>query len=435
MIGDAVETRALPASGTVAIGRGTTCDVRIDHPSISRDHLALELTPAALRVTDRGGSNGTLLRGIRLPAGSPVEISANEPVQLGDVILVVQEVMPWSAAAGTAPRERAPSGPATGGRTPIVIDPAMKRLYDLGARVARGTIGVLLVGETGAGKEMLAEHIHKSSPRASGPLVRLNCAAFTETLVESELFGHEKGAFTGAARDHKGLLESASGGTAFFDEIGEISLAVQAKLLRVVEEGRLLPVGSTTPRAIDVRYVAATNRDLEAEVEAGRFRRDLYFRLAGAVLEIPPLRERPSEIDVLVRRYADDAAGKIGRAAPRIGEAALAALRAHAWPGNVRELRNVIERAVLLADDQIEVEHLPFDGSAPAPSAASPSPAPAAAGGAVLADELAAVERRRIVDALEQCDGNQTKAAALLGMPRRTFVKRLEQYNIPRPRK
>jgi DNA-binding NtrC family response regulator len=285
--------------------------------------------------------------------------------------------------------------------------------------VARGPIGVLLTGETGAGKEVLAEFLHRRSPRAGGPLVRVNCAALTDSLVESELFGHEKGAFTGAQRERRGLIETADGGTLFLDEIGEIPAAAQAKLLRVVEERQVTRVGSSEPRPVDVRFVAATNRDLEAEVAAGRFRRDLYFRLAGVVLAIPPLRERPLEIELLARTFAAEADA-------RLGDAALAALRAHAWPGNVRELRNVIERAALLAVDQpIDVEHL---GLAAAPAA--PAAAPAA-----LPDELAAIERQRIVDALEQCGGNQTRAAELLGMPRRTLVKRIAKYNVPRPRK
>ena len=317
---------------------------------------------------------------------------------------------------------------------PVVLDPGMRRLHDVAARVARGTISVLLIGETGTGKEVLAELVHRASPRADGPLVRVNCAALTDSLVESELFGHEEGAFTGAQRERRGLLESADGGTAFLDEIGEVPLAIQAKLLRVLEEGKLVRVGASTPHTIDVRFVAATNRDLEAEIAAGRFRRDLYFRLCGAVLAIPPLRERRAEIEPLAWRFAAATARGIGRPPPRLSSDALAALHRHDWPGNVRELGNVVERAVLLCEgDAIEARHLSFGargGAAPmavAPVEAAPS--------ARLADELAALERHRILAALERSGGNQTRAAELLGMPRRTLIKRLQRYGVPRPRR
>jgi two-component system, NtrC family, response regulator AtoC len=316
---------------------------------------------------------------------------------------------------------------------PIVIDPAMVQLYDLARRVARGTISVLLVGETGTGKEVLAEYIHACSPRAAAPLVRLNCAAWPESLIESELFGHEKGAFTGAARERRGLLESADGGTVFLDEISEIAPAMQAKLLRVLEEGQLLRVGGSTPRTLDVRFIAATNRELAAEVEAGLLRRDLYFRIAGAVLAIPPLRDRRGEIGSLALQFAREAARRLDRSPPRITGAAIAALQHHAWQGNVRELRNVIERAVLIADaDTIDTAHLPFAATG------SPAPRCAHAGRSTtsnLAAELAGIERQRILDALEQCSGNQTRAAGLLGMPRRTLIKRLNHYGVRRPRK
>jgi transcriptional regulator with PAS, ATPase and Fis domain len=318
---------------------------------------------------------------------------------------------------------------------PIVIDPAMVRLYDLARRVARGTISVLLVGETGTGKEVLAEYIHACSPRAGAPLVRLNCAAWPESLIESELFGHEKGAFTGAARERRGLLESADGGTVFLDEISEVAPAMQAKLLRVLEEGQLLRVGGSTPRTLDVRFIAATNRDLATEVEAGLLRRDLYFRIAGTVLAIPPLRARRGEIGSLAIRFACDAARRLDRSPPQITDAAIDALQHHDWQGNVRELRNVIERAVLIADADttgtIDTAHLPFA----APSSPVPPRVRASSVTTNLADELAGIERQRILDALEHCSGNQTRAAGLLGMPRRTLIKRLNHYGVRRPRK
>ena len=434
MIGDAVESRPLPLAGEVAIGRGPGNDVAIDHPSMSRRHLVLRLADDAIEVIDQGGANGTTLRGARLPREVAVEIAGNEPFVAGEVTLVVQDLR--ALAAGAAPTPRPTGAVAVDRGEPIVLDPEMRRLHQLAARLARGTLSVLLVGETGTGKEMLAEQLHRRSPRGGGPLVRINCAAFADTLVESELFGHERGAFTGAARERRGLLESADGGTVLLDEVGEVPPVIQAKLLRVLEERAVLRVGGTTPQPIDVRFVAATNRDLEAEVEAGRFRRDLYFRLAGAVLAIPPLRERPDEIAALARAFAAEAAGRLGRAAPRVDDGALAALRGHAWTGNVRELRNVIERAVLLSDDdRLTADHLALGGAARGPARPASAVSASVSADPVLADQLAAVERERILAALAECHGNQTRAAALLGMPRRTLVKRLGQYGVPRPRK
>jgi DNA-binding NtrC family response regulator len=414
----------LPLVGEVAIGRGADADIKIDEPSLSRVHLTLVLEDRAIAVIDRGSANGSSLRGVRLPVGAKVHLHANEVIGAGDVALVIQDLGGVTTSTSEIDRTR-PSGAMTTGVAPVVVDPAMQQLYDLARRVGQGTISVLIVGETGAGKEILAEVVHASSPRARGPLVRVNCAALTESLVESELFGHVKGAFTGANADRVGYIEAAHGGTLLLDEIGELPAAAQAKLLRVVEDRRVVPIGSPTPRPVDVRFVAATNRDLEAEATAGRFRQDLFFRLAGVVLAVPPLRQRPAEIEALALAFAATAARRIGRPQPKLTGDALAALRAHAWTGNVRELRNVIERSVLLADKGvIDRSALQLD-----------TPAAAAPAGTALSDELATIERQRIVAALERCNGNQTRAADLLGMPRRTFVKRLETYGIARPRK
>ena len=437
MTGDNVTVHDLPADGEVTIGRGSDSAVCVDHPTLSRAHVTLRLGPQ-VEAIDLDSANGTFVRGARLPAGQPVEVAPYETLVAGDVTLVVQEVRA-PAAGGDAARR--PSGPVGRGAAPLLADPAMRRLYEVATRVARGAIGVLIVGETGAGKEVLAEFVHRSSPRAVAPLVRINCAGLPESLIESELFGHVRGAFTGADQARAGLIEAADGGTVLLDEVGELSPGAQAKLLRVLEDGRVTRLGASEPSAVDVRFVAATNRDLAAEVEADRFRRDLYYRLAGVVLAVPPLRARTDEIEPLARAFATEAAARLGAPAPALTDDAVAALRGHAWPGNVRELRAAMERTVLVADGAIDAAALAL-GPAPAAPAAPAAPEPAApepaasapAASAPLADELADLERRRIVDALEQCGGNQTRAAELLGMPRRTLVKRLTQYGIKRPR-
>lgn len=314
---------------------------------------------------------------------------------------------------------------------PIVEDPAMRDLYRFAEKVARGRISVLLLGETGAGKEVLAAAIHAASPRASGPYLRLNCGAFSESLLEGELFGYEKGAFTGAERAKPGLLEAADGGTIFLDEVGELRLETQVKLLRALEQKEVLRLGALKPRSFDVRFIAATNRDPEEEILRGSFRKDLYFRLAGAVMTVPPLRDRKSELMSFAQRFAKQAADDAGLRVPAFSRAAREALLAYAWPGNLRELRNVVERAVLLSgEEQILPEHLPLEKL----NARWLEPPTESKAGPDLSDsEL--TERDKLIQALEQCGGNQSRAAKMLGIPRRTFLRRVEKYDLPRPRK
>jgi transcriptional regulator with PAS, ATPase and Fis domain len=301
-------------------------------------------------------------------------------------------------------------------------------------RVASGVINVLVLGETGVGKDVLARRIHELSPRAKMPLVAINCGALTETLLESELFGHEKGAFTGAVHAKQGILESASGGTVFLDEVGEMPLPIQVTLLRVLDHREVMRVGAVRPRPIDVRFIAATNRDLEALVAEGRFRQDLYFRLNGLTLSLPPLRERVEEIEPLARTFLEQACRTMGRAdRPDIAPEALAAMRAYQWPGNIRELRNVIERAVLLSTGGVIArDHLPLEKMGAVLAASGPPstrhvPPPPVDG----PDD----ERRRITEALDACAGNQSQAAKALGVSRATLIRRIEEYAIRRPRK
>jgi DNA-binding NtrC family response regulator len=326
-------------------------------------------------------------------------------------------------------------------------------------RFAAGVIPVLVLGETGVGKEVLATMLHALSPRASKQLVCLNCAALPEALLESELFGHERGAYTGAVQTKPGILESAKGGTVLLDEVAEMPLSVQAKLLRVIDQREVLRLGTTTPRPIDVRFIAATNRDLEVEVARGTFRSDLYYRLNAAQIVIPPLRQRRDEIPPLARTFVRVACRRAGRSTElRISLEALALLTEYSWPGNVRELRNVIERAVLLAvGDVILPEHLPTDrigrAGAGAPGAVDGRQASIAADSRQLRvstlrprialpgldpDEPTFVdnaEQARILRVLEECDFNQTRAAERLGVSRRTLVSRLASYGWTRPRR
>jgi two-component system response regulator AtoC len=325
----------------------------------------------------------------------------------------------------------------------------MERLRGLAKRAAASNISVLILGETGVGKDVLAREIHRLSSR-SGRLVALNCAGLTETLIETELFGHERGAFTGADRAKVGLLEAGNGGTIFLDEIGEMPLSLQGRLLRAIEAREVLPVGALKPRPIDVRFIAATNRDLETDVAKGTFRRDLFFRLNGITLAIPPLRERTDEIDALVETFIEDGCRETGRTPPTVTAEAMHYIRSYNWPGNIRELKNVIERALVLSDgDEIQAQLLPLDkmgvGAARTRSEDSgvgqPRTAYAdqvtaiAAGLPTLDDPAKAAERQSILDALAKHAGNQTRAAEALGMPRRTFITKLDAYGIPRPQK
>jgi two-component system response regulator AtoC len=333
----------------------------------------------------------------------------------------------------------------------VVRSERMREIYEVLGRIAGGDISVLLLGETGVGKEVVAEAVHRLSPRAGRPFLRLNCAALSETLLESELFGHERGAFTGATNAKQGLLETASGGTVFLDEIGELPMSIQVKLLRVIEERKVLRVGGLTPLPIDVRFVAATNRDLDTEIRRGAFREDLYYRLNGFAVWIPPLRDRTGEIDPLARYFIAEFCRRNARyPEPELSRAALDWLLRYRWPGNIRELRNVIERSVLLCTgDEITPRHLPLDKLETALSPRADGTArqahptiettplnPDLRGTPPMGiPDAMADERTRVIMALEQCAGNQTRAAVLLGISRRTLVNRLNEFGLARPRK
>jgi two-component system response regulator HydG len=309
-------------------------------------------------------------------------------------------------------------------------EPAMAELYRMIELVARSDSTVMILGESGSGKEMVAEAVHRASPRAGGPFVRVSCSALNENLLESELFGHVKGAFTGALKDRRGRFQEAHGGTLLLDEIGDISPLVQVKLLRVIEQREIERVGDSQPLKIDVRLLCATHRDLRQLVASGRFRADLYFRLAVFPLRVPSLRERANDIPLLAERFLSrlqPAAGGPRGLAPE----ALRALRAHAWPGNVRELQNVLEYAALQAGaGEVRVEHLPAElrGGAGAPPRLTVLGDGIPDGGAPAADERAA-----LVEALEQTGWNRTRAAKALGVSRVTLWKRMKRHGLSAP--
>ena len=309
------------------------------------------------------------------------------------------------------------------GRSPILRE-ALTRA----AQVARTEATVLLTGESGTGKELVARAIHHASPRADGPFVAVNCAALPDTLLESELFGHERGAFTGADRQKPGRFELAAGGTLFLDEIGDLSAAVQVKLLRVLQEREYQRVGGTATLKADIRLIAATNRDLSTEMAAGRFRSDLFYRLSVFNVHLPPLRERGEDVLLLADHFIRTLGPQMGKGDLTLSRDACELLRRHAWPGNIRELQNAIERSLITSEGTLVTgAHLALRPSpVPAPPAAAPLPtAPVGTSGSL--DEL---ERKAIVDALQRSHGHKSRAAALLGLTRFQLYTRLKRYQI-----
>jgi DNA-binding NtrC family response regulator len=550
--GGQVTSHPIPRMGEVVLGRGVEAHVVIEHETVSRKHASI-LLGDQLRIVDHGSFNGTKIGGQRVAPRVEVPLGLAMIAELGETMVLVQ-------VDGRDAVTRSRDANAMRAPPPERSQP-MQHLYRLVEHVAESNITVVVRGETGAGKEVIAEELHKRSPRASGPLVKLNCAALPENLLEGELFGYERGAFTGAVAAKRGLIEAAHGGTLFLDEVGELPLATQAKLLRVVESREVMRLGSLRPNTVDIRLVAATHRDLEAMVASGAFREDLYYRLNGVSLLVPPLRDRVDEIPTIANELLRHFCKESKRPTLPISDAAMAILKSRPWPGNVRELRNVIERAVVFCRTiAIAPEHLalsssppprpasarppledpalaatmmappgvpmfrssapppaaPERGSAPPPAAverggrgvpetlfgstlygsapppvapssstlygsapppvaverggrgapetlygsgpppAAPSsstlfgsgpPPPAGSAstvpppdnrtmfGASLPAEVDALERDRILQALERCAGNQTQAAELLGISRRTLLRRLDEYALPRPRK
>ena len=415
--GASLQVIPLPGAGTLTVGRSQKCDVSIDSGSVSRHHANL-LISNDIEIEDNGSSNGTFVDGVRLPPNSKVRVGIGIPFLIGGVTVMVQ------TRAGSR-------------RETAVKTSQLAALEQSASRIAVGKLSVLVLGETGTGKERFAERVHEMSPRHNASFVRINCAAISEPLLEQELFGNE-------GTNKAGLIEHADGGSALLNDVSELPQSLQVKLLRVLEDNQVRRIGGANPRPVDVRFIATTSKDLAAEVDAGRFRRDVYFRLAGATFTIPPLRERKDEILPLAEQFVAGAAGPLGRTFVMTDDAR-AWLSEHDWSGNIRELRNACERAVLLAPGSvIEKGHLlieePKRQGAPGPGRyRSPTTPPP---GMIISDmpsqvraTVAELEKQRILEALDKCAGNQTRAAELLGISRRTLINRLDEYGIARPRK
>ncbi|MGA3120044.1 MAG: sigma-54 dependent transcriptional regulator [Polyangiaceae bacterium] len=305
----------------------------------------------------------------------------------------------------------------------VSSDPTMDSVLELVAQVGPSRASVLVIGESGTGKELIAEAVHAASPRAKAPFVRLHCAALSESLLESELFGHERGAFTGAVARREGRFEQADGGTLFLDEIGEVPAAIQVKLLRFLQERTFERVGGNETLRVDVRVIAATHRDLGAEIKKGSFREDLFYRLNVVTIELPPLRDRRADVPVLASFFLRRYAAENGKTIDTFTDDALRTLLEYRWPGNVRELENVIERAVVLCDGtRIERKHLP-PSVIPSSERDGPPPIP----GSTIAD----LERYAILKTLEACGGSTSRAATVLGVSPRKIQYKLHEYELP----
>jgi DNA-binding NtrC family response regulator len=398
--------------------------VKLADPRLSSRHARLSFVLGRWIVEDLGSKNGTAVNGSRI---SQATLADGDLVEAGHQHFLFRE---HAGARAVAPVLALDGASETPGLATTVPD--LAEAYARLAPIARSQVAVRIAGETGTGKELAARAVHGLSGRA-GPLVAVNCGAIAPGLVEGELFGHRKGAFSGALDDRPGLVRAADRGTLFLDEVAELPRAAQAALLRVLQEGEVVPIGGVAPIRVDLRVVSATHRSLEAMTEAGDFRADLYGRLSGYRIDLPPLRARREDLGLfvaaLLRRLAPERAASFALE-PRVARALLA----HSWPGNVRELERVLGAAVALAaDGTIAIDHLPerlreLALGGPGDPGGKPSPDPGEP--RALADEVAALEQARMREALAATGGNQTRAAALLAMPLRTFQTKIKQYGL-----
>jgi len=403
--------------GDILVGRGMDCGVRLFDPHASRNHFRLERRGSSWWLVDLGSRNPTAVNGV--PAGEK-ELHWGDEIRVGNTRLVFLsggEPEGLGATYSQAVRQTQTITTSFGRYEMVGSSAAMQKVFAVIEKVAPLDVTVLVTGESGTGKELVANAIHRNSSRSEGALVVANCAAIPVGLIESELFGHEKGAFTGAAARRQGRFEAASGGTLFLDEIGELPAESQAKLLRVLEEKKVTRVGGTEAVDVDVRIVAATNRHLRADVEAGRFRQDLLFRLEVVSVEMPALRDRSGDMPELAEFFLERYRCKADRRLEGFSEQAMEKLISHNWPGNIRELKNVIERAAIL-------------GSGPEIGAEDILLPEAAVRKDGRFETLAEVERRHIERAMALAGGNKKKAAEMLGIPRSSLYDKLREYGL-----
>jgi transcriptional regulator with PAS, ATPase and Fis domain len=397
---------------TFVVGSGPGADLRLADPAVSREHVRIALEPAGVRVRDEGSKNGTWIGALRI---TDVLLTADTAIDVGKTKLLVR--------VETAPIDLPLSAAASFGGA-IGVSPSMRHLFALLERAAASDVTVLLEGESGVGKEVLARAVHDRSARAGGPLVAVDCGAIPAGLVESELFGHERGAFTGATHARAGVFEQADGGTLFLDEIGELPLDLQPKLLRVLETREVRPVGGRGARPVNVRIVAATNRRLAEAAAAGEFRQDLFYRLAVARVVVPPLRDRREDVVPLARAFLRTAARDPSAQLPADLSALLAS---YSWPGNVRELRNVIERWALLG---VRDARALFDAAGVARGGATPEDLSHLPYHEARRTVLERFERAYLPRVLENAGGVVARAAEHAQVARPSFYRMLERVQV-----
>jgi DNA-binding NtrC family response regulator len=410
----------------VLMGRGEDCDISVQDKKLSRQHALFKRVENQLFLTDLDSTNGTYVNGEKLLTGG--RLNHGDEVKAGSTraVAVMTAATAGPGTAQAAEGKGAEKAAPVHGRSDIVVaDPTMLKIYELCDRIAPRYSSALVMGETGVGKEVVARYLHSTSPYRDGPFIAINCAAIPENIAESELFGYEKGAFTGAESRKAGHLEAAHKGTLFRDEISDLPQGMQAKLLRFLDSGTLTRLGGTEQVKVDTRIIGASNKDMDREVGEGKMRADFFFRLNQFVIYVPPLRSRPAEIIPLGRHFLNLLSVKHG-APLRFSPEAEKRLADCDWPGNARQLRHVVERAAILAEGDVLEEGLiasTMGGSGPDQPASMPG----------MDGDVEDVEKKAIVDALKTSGGNMTKASKILGITRRRLGYKMKKYGIRKP--